>query len=485
MCDNFPNIRVTEGNEFMLLLPLKSRSYISAKPIDEDIDPSKLDDIVVTFGGVEYAAEATDNGVQITLPATLSVGTYDILLTAEYFGNKIRAAYESAVTIVPWSAQSSAEQYVAGSPYVLRSAYVLGVRTDAELEYLKAEYREKIAQAEAAKTEAAAAKAEWENKAASLDGLAKEETLSQGVQDIRGDIAEVGTALAQGVQDIREDIAGIDTSALAKQGDNPEATLSAVQAKLENMLATGLVDYNGYVFSGVPERENLGVLLRYKANLIKVNDPYWTNQSDEFFVEFLSNYNSIEELELVNYRPLYLKAAVTYLTSNPTIRRVALPRLQSTGYAFGSFSNCANLISIDIRYAKFSQSSNLDFATRCPSLIEVNMLNSYSSGGGGLSSDDNLIKLITGATEHDHLYKYWNPINALNPDVDSLVNEGEPFANNLEKLLYNIRTYIAANLHDRNGQDPFTFTFHPDVKAVILADQETADAFTDKNWIIA
>lgn len=185
MCEKFPNIRITEGNAFALLLPLRTRTYVSSQPIDEDIDYTQLENIVFTFGGVEYEADVTDRGVQIILPDTLAVGTYNAILTAEYLGNEIRAAYESAVTIVPWSAQSSAEQYIVGSPIVMRSAYVLsGAMTDAELEALKEEYREKNAQLQQAIADAEAAKAEWEQKAADLDGVAQESTLTQGVQDI-------------------------------------------------------------------------------------------------------------------------------------------------------------------------------------------------------------------------------------------------------------------------------------------------------------
>lgn len=184
MCNNFPNIRITEGNNFSLVLPLRSRTYVATKPIDEDIDPALLQNIVVTFGGVEYPAQITAQGVQIDLPATLAVGTYNILLTAEYLESSIRAAYESAVTIVPWSAQSTAEQYITGSPIVMRAAYVLsGAMTDAELESLKQEYREKIAEAEQAKEEAEQAKEEFIEKAEQLDDVAKE-TTSQEIKQL-------------------------------------------------------------------------------------------------------------------------------------------------------------------------------------------------------------------------------------------------------------------------------------------------------------
>jgi hypothetical protein len=192
-----------------LILPLRSRTYVATRPIDEDIDPAQLENVVVTFGGVEYPAQITAQGVQIDLPATLAVGTYNILLTADYLESSIRAAYESAVTIVPWSAQSTAEQYITGSPIVMRAAYVLsGAMTDAELEALKQEYREKNVQL-------AETIAEYERRAAELDGVAQEETLTQGVQDIRTDISHID----------------IDTSTLAKETTAEAAKQAAQDAK--------------------------------------------------------------------------------------------------------------------------------------------------------------------------------------------------------------------------------------------------------------
>lgn len=252
MCNNFPNIRITEGNNFSIILPLLSRTYVATRPIDEEIDPEQLENVVVTFGGVQYPAQRTTRGVHIDLPATLAVGTYNILLTAEYLGSNIRAAYESAVTIVPWSEQSTAEQYITGSPIVLRAAYVLsGALTDAELEALKEEYREKNAQLEQAIADAEAAKREWEEKAADLDGVAQEETLTQGVADIRDDISHID----------------IDTTTLAKQGTNPNATLSEVQTQATSAATdaaaakTAAQGITGYALQGTnPNATNTAIL---------------------------------------------------------------------------------------------------------------------------------------------------------------------------------------------------------------------------------
>ena len=203
MCENFPNIRITEGNAFALLLPLRTRTYVATRPIDEDIDYTLLENIVFTFGGVEYATEVTERGVKIILPDTLAVGTYNAILTAEYLGNDIRAAYESAVTIVPWSAQSTAEQYIAGSPIVMCSAYVLsGAMTDAELEALKEEYLEKKAQLVQAIAEAEVAKQEYIEKAEMLEDVAKETTSQEIKQLIINEGIEHAHEYAQEIHEI-------------------------------------------------------------------------------------------------------------------------------------------------------------------------------------------------------------------------------------------------------------------------------------------
>lgn len=66
----------------------------------------------------------------------------------------------------------------------MRAAYVLsGALTDAELEALKEEYREKIAEAEQAKEEAEQARQEFVEKAEQLDDVAKE-TTSQEIKEL-------------------------------------------------------------------------------------------------------------------------------------------------------------------------------------------------------------------------------------------------------------------------------------------------------------
>ena len=82
----------------------------------------------------------------------------------------------------------------------------------------------------------------------------------------------------------------------------------------------------------------------------------------------------------------------------------------------------------------------------------------------------------------------WQPAEALRNDTTSLLTSEDiqaGFANNREKLLYNIREHIAALLPDRTGQTPFTLTVYATIKDAINGDTATADAFANKNWVIA
>lgn len=242
MC-KYQNIKVTEGNEFSLLFPLKKRTYVSGVAIDEDIDIVSLDDVIVKIGNTEYASTLQSDGVYVVVPATLAKGTYDIVITATYGGSAINAAYFNALTIVSWSYQSDAEQYLAGSPIVYEPEFIIGGGlSDAELVQLKQQYQEAIEDAEQAEADAEAAKQEWEDKAAALDDVASETNATANKEEVieainnidTSDLAKQGsnasatnTALLEAIGNIN-----IDTTELAKQGSDSSISLTTMDAKL-------------------------------------------------------------------------------------------------------------------------------------------------------------------------------------------------------------------------------------------------------------
>ena len=63
--------------------------------------------------------------------------------------------------------------------------------------------------------------------------------------------------------------------------------------------------------------------------------------------------------------------------------------------------------------------------------------------------------------------------------ADNLIDNAE----NVAKINANIRDHIAANVQDRNGLDALTFSVGAALFAVL--EEETLNAFINKNWNVA
>lgn len=493
MDNNFHLISIVEGNAFSLVLPLKKRTYQSCRPIDEDIDATQLTNLVVKFGGVEYEASVDEQGVRIDLPATLALGMYSIVLTATYQGSEIRAAYESAVKIVTWNEQSDAQQYIQGSPLVLEAAYVIGgTLTDAELEALKAEYRERNAELAQATADMEAAKEHYDELAEQLQGVAQEQTLTQGVADIREDISHID----------------IDTSTLAKQGTNASATLTATQTAATNAYASAeaakqAADDAKSAALALPSAQEVAqaVIAGTRIPVSVDGLSLLPGTTIENGLDLLCATNNITEINIS--RDTYLTSIFgtygSYLGYNyivypwalfQNLKRVIIPicSFDAATNNIGFCDTLQNLEYVDIRNAYNFRCNRL--LTGCTNLKYVNILNLQRANTDNYRAFidcPNLIDIVWGGSvaTTPNLLAYWSPTNALRNDISTLVDEGETFANNLEKLLYNIREHIAANIPDRTGQSSLTMTFSAAVKAAILADAATMTAFTNKNWTIA
>ena len=270
MC-NKQNIKVTEGNAFALLLPLKARTYTAdGVPVDEDLNPQDLTDVVVKIGDTAYTYTLEDTGVQVVVPGTLKRGTYDVVLTGKHEGADIRAAWFELLTIVAWNYQSDVEQFLPGSPIIAPAAVIVsGALTDAELEALKEEYRERNAQLAQAIADAEAAKEHYDELAEQLTGVAQEQTLTDGVTAIREDISHIdidtstlakeetlGTPAAGQPSTIFEAIAAIGGNDDAKQtivdainAMGGSATMSMTWAQLASQIEQLYVLSSGIVFA--------------------------------------------------------------------------------------------------------------------------------------------------------------------------------------------------------------------------------------------
>ena len=172
-CKQF-TIKVTQGNVWQLLLPLRTAHWEQDKQIVENVDVDALQDIVVYVDGEEWQDWVMDErGPLLTIPADMPFGAHNVEMTATYFGVEIRAAYFECFTIVRWSYESNTGQFIPDAPITGEAAYVyIGITDDQEIDALKAELRQKIAEANAAKEQYEAMVEEYAEKIEELDDLA-------------------------------------------------------------------------------------------------------------------------------------------------------------------------------------------------------------------------------------------------------------------------------------------------------------------------
>ena len=172
-CKQF-TIKVTQGNAWQLLLPLRTAHWEQDKQIVENVDVDALQDIVVYVDGEVWQDWVMDErGPLLTIPADMPFGAHNVEMTATYFGVEIRAAYFECFTIVRWSYESNTGQFIPDAPITGEAAYVyIGITDDQEIDALKAELRQKIAEANAAKEQYEAMVEEYAEKIIELDDLA-------------------------------------------------------------------------------------------------------------------------------------------------------------------------------------------------------------------------------------------------------------------------------------------------------------------------
>jgi hypothetical protein len=213
-------VKITKDQPFVLYVPLVILNGDGSKEV---VDAASLSNVLVKLqsacGETESTFSTFDHYLVLDLPATLTTGVHAVIITANLpqgrqFALRIKRAFE----VVDWDFQSNWRDYLVGDHIELTDQpFIAGVfATDADIERLKEELRQQKAAAAQAQAEAEVAKAEWEQKAAELDGVAQEETS----------------------QSILTAVWNIDFSTLAKQGDNPAATNSAILEAMSHISPT-------------------------------------------------------------------------------------------------------------------------------------------------------------------------------------------------------------------------------------------------------
>lgn len=434
-------VRFPEGCAMSLYIPL-----ILLPNDGNPIDPTKLTDLEasVSLHGVvtQITPSFADSCIVLPLGEDLKAGQYVIAYSFKYDGRPFAGRWANVLEIVKDNAQSNWQGYLAeGSMTILDDQiFVAGpTMTDEELEQLKAEYRAKIAEAEDAKAAADAAKAEADAVAYNAAHTLTPEGIENAVRaaiptdyaktgEYDSKLSELSTQCAEIEGKVGTPLDGQPATLFAAiaqggggGGATPEQIADAVLAKV-----TIIPNMDGYVY--VPaETSILGMLIR-RANCVSIRD------------EKLIDIPSFQSQGFTSLKKLDFPNALTIV--------------------YGAFLN----LPIQELYLK---SYNADLVSAI------------------LQGVNDLILLDIGyAFNTNRNISIWNPTNAIRNDISTLVSDGEPFANNREKLLYNIREHIAANLQDRSAESiHYTIKFNGNVYNVM--DAETKAAFTNKGWNVS
>ena len=206
-CKQF-TIKVTQGNAWQLLLPLRTAHWEQDKQIVENVDVDALQDIVVYVDGEEWQDWVMDErGPLLTIPADMPFGAHNVEMIATYFGVEIRAAYFECFTIVRWSYESNTGQFIPDAPITGEAAYVyIGITDDEEIDALKAELRQKIAEANAAKARYEALVEEYAEKIEELDDLATKTDVTTSTGTTAVNIATNEAHTAQNITPAKNEI---------------------------------------------------------------------------------------------------------------------------------------------------------------------------------------------------------------------------------------------------------------------------------------
>ena len=251
-------IRITKGQPFALYVPLVQ---LNADGTKEGVDTALLTDTVVIIKGNAAKQVVTpqthEHYLVLQLTADLQTAEYALFITATLpTGRPFSLRIKRAFAVVEWDFESNWRDYLVGDHVELNDQLLIAgyFNTDAEIETLKQQYRQRI-------TEAAAARTQYETSKAALDALAEDLTdIAQETQatankqailtaidnidlsSVEDKVDAVQTAVENidfspvedKVDDVKTAVENIDFSALAKQGTNTDATNTAILSEFAN-----------------------------------------------------------------------------------------------------------------------------------------------------------------------------------------------------------------------------------------------------------
>lgn len=261
----------------------------------------------------------------------------------------------------------------------------------------------------------------------------------------------------------------VDLSSVAKQGENQEATNSKMYETLNELpnrildiiesKTTFPVNYDGAVcpypinsiISAIDNRDNI------------------TELTDDKTFELTKNWTQYGLPNVTILTLNILGKVVRRGFGNSSIKELYLPAFKYSDVGISQvFASANNLIKLSIPNAT-GFTGNYEFSS--PYLIDLEIGKAFNS------SQD------FGAGEYG-----WNPIIAMSDAsdmVEDTVDEfGRAIVTNKDQLLYNIRRHFAANLRELTNGEGYYIALGP-IKDIIIDDEPTYSAFTNKGWTLA
>ena len=230
-------------------------------------------------------------------------------------------------------------------------------------------------------------------------------------------------------------------------------------------------NYDGLIFAEGFEPQSAFGIVANRSKIVEVHD-----NSDSIIPSVTTDeYPLLTVFEMRGASSIAVYRGIGCFYNSNALKEIIIPEFDSLYSPTMFMSSLPILRHLNILNAKINVNTSDSFLSSCPQLIDVVAGKRFSN------ADSN-------ETRYARMLINWSPTDALDDQSNSLLTEEDitaGFTNNLQKLLYNIREHIAANLVDRTGQSSWTIGFSADVKAAIQADTTTSDAFTNKNWTIA
>lgn len=300
----------------------------------------------------------------------------------------------------------------------------------------------------------------------------------------------------------------IDTSTLAQQGDNPDVSLTSVSAEVgtgsDTAAESGTLfavlkwvkDKVKSIFNliGSPASGQPSTLFAAIAAGGGGDAQESTSQAILAAVNAIVNAHIINNVSLDGY--VFEDGFTPTSAGDILLNKNRLIEMHDDKIIYANsinnlFDSSSKIKIIDLPNLLTGLTNDVRISYGCTTIREVHI--PKITGMNGISymfyNNVNLIDLEFGENITGNIVvRSWSPTNALSAmDTNLLTPEdiAAGFTNNLEKLLYNIREHIAANLPTRTSSTSLTITFSAAVKAAIQADAATLAAFTNKYWNIA